>query len=110
MFEEISNSNDDLDRMTDCVYDVIEWSKDRMHTLVEDEEIDDATYPDECYGYDGFHVDAGVQNMNGPIALKYARTRATANGDIDRAGRQQAVMLAVRDKLMQFNILLKIGI
>ena len=69
------------------------------------EEIDDPTYPDECYGYDGFHVDAGVQNMNGPIALKYARTRATANGDIDRAGRQQAVMLAVRDKLMQFNMI-----
>ena len=43
MFEEISNNHDDLDRMTDSVYDVIEWSKDRMHTLVEDEEIDDAT-------------------------------------------------------------------
>ena len=43
MFEEISNSNDDLDRMTDCVYDVIEWSKDRMHELVEADEVDDAT-------------------------------------------------------------------
>ena len=43
MFEEINNSDDDLDRMTDSVYDVIEWSKDRMHTLVEDDEVDDAT-------------------------------------------------------------------
>jgi len=43
MFEEINNSDDDLDRMTDSVHEVIDWSKDRMHTLVEDEEIDDAT-------------------------------------------------------------------
>ena len=69
------------------------------------EAIDDPNYPDECYGYDRFSVDAGVQNMNGPIALKYARTRATANGDIDRAARQQAVMLAARDKLMHFNMI-----
>lgn len=67
--------------------------------------IDDPYYPDECYGYEPFQIDAGLQPMNGPIALKYARTRATGNGDIDRAGRQQAVMLAVRDKVTSVNML-----
>ena len=69
------------------------------------EAIDDPTYPDECYGMEGFQIDAGVQSMNGPIALKYARTRASANGDIDRAGRQQAVILAVRQKLVDINMI-----
>lgn len=43
MFEEISNNHDDLDRMTDSVHEVIDWSKDRMHELVEADEVDDAT-------------------------------------------------------------------
>lgn len=64
------------------------------------ETVDDPTYPDECYGYDPFHVNKGMQSMNGPIALQYARTRATAGGDIDRAARQQQVIFAVRQKLL----------
>jgi LCP family protein required for cell wall assembly len=69
------------------------------------EAIDDPTYPDECYGYDPFEIKPGLQSMNGPIALKYARTRATLNGDIDRAARQQAVLLAVRDKVIDVNMI-----
>ncbi len=66
-------------------------------TLTVPEPIDDPTYPDECYGFDPFSIGAGEQNLDGATALKYARTRATQNGDIARAGRQQAVVLAVRD-------------
>ncbi|MEM7335873.1 MAG: LCP family protein [Chloroflexota bacterium] len=68
------------------------------------EAIDDQTYPDRCYGYDPFLLDAGVQRLDGTTALKYARTRATFGGDVDRAGRQQAVILAVRDQIAQLDM------
>lgn len=68
------------------------------------ETINDPTYPDECYGYEGFFIEAGEQKLNGSTALKYARTRATDGGDIDRAERQQDVILAVRDKVMRLGM------
>lgn len=68
------------------------------------EAIDDDTYPDRCYGYDPFEIGAGEQELDGETALKYARTRATLGGDVDRAGRQQAVVLAVRDKILRLNM------
>ncbi len=69
------------------------------------EAIDDPTYPDRCYGYEGFSIDTGRQLLDGQTALKYARTRATLGGDVDRAGRQQAVVMAVRDKALRLNML-----
>lgn len=69
------------------------------------EAIDDPTYPDRCYGYDPFQIEAGEHHLDGQQALKYARTRATLGGDVDRAGRQQAVMLALRDKVLQLGTL-----
>ena len=66
-------------------------------TLDVPETINDPHYPDECYGFDPFVIEAGTQTLDGATALKYARTRATQDGDIDRAGRQQAVILGVRD-------------
>lgn len=67
------------------------------------ETIDDPEYPDCCYGYDPFYLEAGRQTLNGADALKYARTRHTTGGDFDRAFRQQQVILAVRDKLLSIN-------
>ncbi len=67
------------------------------------EAIDDPKYPDRCYGYDPFRIEAGKQRLTGEQALKYARTRATLGGDVDRAARQQAVILAVRDQIIQLN-------
>ncbi len=64
------------------------------------EGIDDPTYPDRCYGYDPFSIESGVQKLDGETALKYARTRATFGGDVDRAGRQQIVIMALRDQIM----------
>jgi polyisoprenyl-teichoic acid--peptidoglycan teichoic acid transferase len=63
-------------------------------------EIDDPLYPDENYGYDPLHIPAGRQHMDGQLALKYARTRH-ADSDYGRARRQQQVILAIKDKLMQ---------
>ncbi len=64
------------------------------------EAIDDPNYPDQCYGYDPFSIEAGEQHLGGEAALKYARTRATFAGDVDRAARQQAVILAVRQQVL----------
>ena len=68
------------------------------------EAIDDQAYPDRCYGLDPFILPAGVQRLDGSTALKYARTRSTFGGDVDRAGRQQAVILAVRDQITQLDM------
>ncbi len=62
--------------------------------------IDDPKYPDGSYGIRPVHFDAGCQNLPAERLLEYARTRATQNGDIDRAARQQEVIFAVREKLM----------
>ena len=68
------------------------------------ETIDDESYPDRCYGYDPFYIEAGSQHLSGEEALKYARTRATDGGDVDRAERQQQVILAIRDKVLQLDM------
>ncbi|NOR83216.1 MAG: hypothetical protein GQ526_06950 [Ardenticatenales bacterium] len=70
------------------------------------ETINDPDYPDRCYGYDPFYLPAGHHLLDGNIALKYARTRATFGADFDRAGRQQAVIMAVLDRMLQQNFAL----
>ena len=65
------------------------------------EAIDDPNYPDNCYGYDPFQIDVGSQTLSGTQALKYARTRATDGGDVDRAERQQTVVLAARERILR---------
>ena len=71
-------------------------------------EIDDPTYPDENYGYDPFYIGTGQHTLNGYDALRYARTRHTAGSDFSRAQRQQQVLLAIRDKALQLNMIPKI--
>jgi LCP family protein required for cell wall assembly len=66
-----------------------------------EEEIDDPAYPDEAYGYDPLHIDAGCQTFDGEIALKYARTRHSGGGDFDRARRQQKLLRALFDEVTQ---------
>lgn len=68
------------------------------------DDISDPTYPDNCYGYDPFYLNAGEHELDGEQALKFARTRATAGGDVDRAGRQQQVVMAARDKLLRLDM------
>lgn len=69
------------------------------------ERIVDPNYPDNCYGYDPFTIEAGRQRLDGETALKYARTRVTFGGDVDRAGRQQQVIMAVREQATQLDTL-----
>jgi LCP family protein required for cell wall assembly len=64
-------------------------------------EIDDPLYPDEGYGYDPLHIEAGCQMFDGETALKYARTRHSVGGDFDRARRQQKLLRALFEKVTQ---------
>jgi LCP family protein required for cell wall assembly len=68
-------------------------------------DIYDPTYPDSGIGYDPFYLAAGQHHLDGATALKYARTRATAGGDFDRTARQRQVVLAVRDRVLTFDML-----
>ena len=64
--------------------------------------LNDPRYPDENYGYDPFYLPAGQHHLDGKTALKYARSRH-GTGDFDRAKRQQQVILAARDRVIDLN-------
>jgi LCP family protein required for cell wall assembly len=52
-------------------------------------------------GVRGWGVEAGLQHFEGWGALAYARVRkANGESDFSRSGRQQEVMLAIRDRVM----------
>jgi hypothetical protein len=69
-----------------------------------EKEIDDPLYPDSAYGYDPLYIPAGLQHMDGELALKYARTRH-GGSDFDRLRRQQKVIMAIRDKVLRLELL-----
>ena len=52
-----------------------------------------------------FRLEAGVQTLPGEYALAYARSRHTKGGDFDRAQRQQQVIIGIRDRILQFDLL-----
>lgn len=62
-------------------------------------DINDPTFPDDNYGYDPFFIAAGRHCMDATTALKYARTRH-ADSDFGRMDRQQQVILAIKDKVL----------
>jgi len=47
----------------------------------------------------------GLQTLPGDIALAYARARNTPGSDFDRAKRQQQVIMAVRKRVLDFQLL-----
>jgi len=67
--------------------------------------ISDPTYPDSGTGYDPFYLPAGQHHLDGATVLKYARTRATPDGDFDRTARQRELVLAVRDRVTSLDLL-----
>lgn len=68
-------------------------------TVIHDEE-----YPTSDYGVETFHLDAGLQHLDGETALKFARTRHT-DDDYGRARRQQDVIRAVLDKVLSADMI-----
>jgi polyisoprenyl-teichoic acid--peptidoglycan teichoic acid transferase len=65
--------------------------------------INDTMFPDMNYGYDPFYIAAGQQHIDGETALKYARTRYQ-DSDFVRAGRQQQILLAARQKALSLGV------
>jgi LCP family protein required for cell wall assembly len=59
-------------------------------------------YPDKVT------LKVGKQRVNGAIALAYARDRYTEGGDFDRAGRQQEVIMGIREQVMKAKVLTKL--
>jgi LCP family protein required for cell wall assembly len=49
-------------------------------------------------------IQPGRYTMPGDVALAYARARSTEGGDFDRGLRQQQVILAVRDRILSFDL------
>lgn len=71
-------------------------------------EIYDLTYPAPAGSgamFQTFHLDAGVQELDGETALKYARSRHTSS-DFDRAARQQQILNALKEKALSLGFLI----
>lgn len=85
---------DGFERLVDAIGGITVDVKQAIH---------DKEYPDGHYGIMTIDIPAGVQQMDGQTALQYARSRH-GTGDFDRMGRQQAVILAARDKALSLAI------
>ncbi len=68
--------------------------------------VKDDEYPTPDYGYMRIYFGPGPQLMDGSQALEYARSRHGMN-DFARAGRQQKVILSVRNRVLQLDMLSK---
>lgn len=66
--------------------------------------LSDPFYPGPNFGYQLVEFSQGTYTMDGATALKYARSRQTTS-DFDRARRQQQIILALRDKAMDLELL-----
>lgn len=60
--------------------------------------------PDDPHAYKSIHFDPGWQQMNGERALEYVRSRVSTS-DADRARRQQQILLAIREKALNTNLI-----
>lgn len=67
--------------------------------------IDDPFYRPAAGGPRGFQLDSGRQKMDGATALAYARSRKGEGGnDFVRAGRQQRLLAAIRDRVSELGL------
>ena len=65
-------------------------------------------YPLEYPNFDSHRkvvLEPGPYTLPGNYALAYARARNTEGADFDRAARQQELILAMRDRILEFNML-----
>jgi LCP family protein required for cell wall assembly len=72
-------------------------------------DIYDPRYPGPNYSYETFEIKKGLRQMDGDIALKYARERHNdPEGDFGRAKRQQQVIQAVKSKAFRLETFLNV--
>jgi polyisoprenyl-teichoic acid--peptidoglycan teichoic acid transferase len=55
-----------------------------------------------------WNMEEGIQRLNGARALRYARYRDSACGDLDRIKRQQQLVAALRSKALRWNTVTKL--
>jgi len=71
--------------------------------------IYDSQYPNaNDNGYDPFSIAAGLQEMDGETALKYARSRKSTS-DYDRSARQQLILEGIQQKILSKETLTSLG-
>ncbi|MEA1909493.1 MAG: LCP family protein [Patescibacteria group bacterium] len=73
-------------------------------TVTVDQDLYDDQYPNENKGYEVLDIKTGTYTMDGVMALKFARSRQSTS-DFDRARRQQKVILAIKEKAGDLDIL-----
>jgi LCP family protein required for cell wall assembly len=66
--------------------------------------VKDDEYPTADYGYQRIYFGPGPQLMDGASALEYARSRHGMS-DFARAGRQQKVLVSLRNRALQMDML-----
>lgn len=69
-----------------------------------EKDIYDAQYPDGAGGYTLYAIKSGSYHMSGAEALKYSRSRHSTS-DFNRAKRQQKVLKAVQERVINFDFL-----
>lgn len=69
-----------------------------------EKDIYDPQYPNGAGGYTLYAVKAGSHHFSGAEALKYSRSRHSTS-DFDRARRQQKVLKAVQERVINFDFL-----
>lgn len=66
-------------------------------------DILDTAFPGPNHSYQTFEIKAGWRYLDGETALKYIRSRHSVNGDFDRIERQQQVLQALKQKVLQLS-------
>lgn len=73
--------------------------------VVVEEDIYDLKFPTEYDSFETFSLQKGNQHLNGETALKYIRTRNDSGGDFGRIKRQQQIISALKDKILDLNFI-----
>lgn len=68
--------------------------------------LKDDEYPTDDYGIQRLYLPAGLQWMDGATALRYVRSRHS-DSDFGRMRRQQQVLLALRERVLRWPVLLR---
>ena len=67
-------------------------------------DICDERFPGPNHSYQTFEIKAGWRYLDGETALKYIRSRHSAIADFDRITRQQEVLQALKQKILNLKI------
>ena len=73
--------------------------------IVVKEDIYDPKFPAEYNSFEIFSLKEGNQHLDGETALKYIRTRNQSAGDFSRIERQQQVINALKDKILNLSFI-----